>query len=267
MSYQFKSLLTKQRRSYFKIIPLLLLVFLAEASFGQEPIEVDSLQAPAFFRGGITLTNNGISTIPSFSLGKPAIIFNFSAGRKKLTFDPELRFALEGKPWTFLFWWRYKIIENEKFRIDIGAHPALSFRTSMIESNGEKSEEITAQRVLAGELSPQFALTNWISTGPYYFYSRGFERAETRHTHLLSWRSTIKMKLNSSLSLQVNPQLYYLKMDQQDGYYGSAGFSIQHRKLPFSLSTLVNKKIKSNILVGDELVWNLSLRYNFKSAF
>jgi hypothetical protein len=53
---------------------------------------------PSHFNGAITVTNNGISFIPTFSLGKPAVIFDFSVGQR-LSFDPQLRFALEGKPW------------------------------------------------------------------------------------------------------------------------------------------------------------------------
>ena len=56
------------------------------------------------FSGQVTVTNNGISLIPSFSLGEPAALFNLSMGRGRFSFDPELRFALEGKPWSFIFW-------------------------------------------------------------------------------------------------------------------------------------------------------------------
>ena len=75
----------------------------------------------------MTVTNNGISFIPSFNLGKPAAIFDLTMGGKKLSFEPQFRFALEGKPWSILFWWRYKLLNTDKFQIGLGAHPALSF--------------------------------------------------------------------------------------------------------------------------------------------
>ena len=78
-------------------------------------------KAESHFQSTITLTSKGISTIPSFTLGKPALMFDLSMGKGKLSFDPLFRFALEGKPWTFVFWFRYNnLIDKEKFNLTIG---------------------------------------------------------------------------------------------------------------------------------------------------
>jgi hypothetical protein len=77
---------------------------------------IDSTKLASYFGGAVKLTNNGISTIPNLSLGKPAAIFSMSMGRK-IRFEPEFRFALEGKPWSFIFWWRYELLNTDKFRI------------------------------------------------------------------------------------------------------------------------------------------------------
>jgi hypothetical protein len=82
----------------FLLIVLLNLSFLA---FSQMR---DSTKVANYFSGGVTVTNNGISLIPTFSLGKPAALFDLTAGRGKLSFEPQFRFSLEGKPWTFFFW-------------------------------------------------------------------------------------------------------------------------------------------------------------------
>ena len=58
----------------------------------------DSAASIGHFGGAISVTNNGISLIPTFSLGKPAIIFDMSAGKRRLSFEPQLRFGLDGKP-------------------------------------------------------------------------------------------------------------------------------------------------------------------------
>ena len=115
-------------------------------------------ETPSHLNGAITATNNGISFIPTFSLGKPAVIFDLSIG-KRLSFDPQFRFALEGKPWSFLFWWRYKLITNDKFRLTVGAHPALSFKTLVITTENGTKEFINVQRYLAGELSPNYFIS------------------------------------------------------------------------------------------------------------
>jgi aryl-alcohol dehydrogenase-like predicted oxidoreductase len=45
------------------------------------------------------VTNNGISLVQTFSLGKPAAIVTLSIGKGKLSFEPDLRFSLKEKPW------------------------------------------------------------------------------------------------------------------------------------------------------------------------
>src|SRR5688572_15693209 len=68
---------------------------------------IDSTKTPSFFRGQITATNNGISLVPNFSLGRPAALFDLSVGKGRFSFDPWLRFGLDTKPWVFIFWFRY----------------------------------------------------------------------------------------------------------------------------------------------------------------
>jgi len=41
-------------------------------------------------------------------------MFDLSMG-KRLSFDPMFRFSLEGKPWTFIFWFRYQVLNNDRF--------------------------------------------------------------------------------------------------------------------------------------------------------
>ncbi|WP_242617449.1 hypothetical protein [Cecembia calidifontis] len=107
------------------------------------------------FRGNISITNNGLSLIPVFSLNRPAAIFELSLGGERLSFDPELRFALDGKPWSFIFWWQYKIIKSEKFRLHIGAHPAFIFEDVLMDDGtGTMVETMEVKRFFAGEISP-----------------------------------------------------------------------------------------------------------------
>ena len=72
------------------------------------------------FAGAITIQTKGISTIPNLTLGKPAAVFDMKIGRK-LTFEPQFRFALDGKPWAMVFWWRYYGSVSNKFKVTF--HP------------------------------------------------------------------------------------------------------------------------------------------------
>lgn len=186
------------------------LLGLTYVSFSQKP---DSIKVENHFFVSTTVTNNGISFIPTFTLGKPAAIFDISVGRR-LSFDPQLRFALAGKPWSFLFWWHFKLIEKNKFLLRIGAHPALSFRTITISTDELPKETIVSRRYLAGELAPFYSLTKNINVGVTYMYSRCLEPDAARNTHYLTLNSNFSnIPVTKQLLLRLNPQFYYLKTD------------------------------------------------------
>ena len=150
----------------------------------------DSPKTEYHFSGNISVTNNGISVIPTFSLGKPAAIFNMSLGNQKLSFEPEFKASLEGKPWSLVLWWRYKFLNDDKFKFNIGAHPAISFKTVTADVGGVQRDIIKGNRYLAGELSFSYFLSKNTSIGSYYLYSRGIEFGTTRNTHFLTLNSS-----------------------------------------------------------------------------
>lgn len=227
----------------------------------------DSTKVVSNFGGAVTVTNNGISFIPTFSLGKPAAIFDMTVGRK-LSFEPQFRFALEGKPWSFVFWWRYKLLKTNKVAVTLGAHPAIIFRTITDTTNGVSQEIIRAQRNAAAEISPNYYLTKDISIGTYYLYGHSFEKDVIRNVHYLTLNANFSnIRLPYKFYLKFNPQVYYLRMDEQDGFYFSTVITLANRKIPLSISTLMNKIIQTNITASDNFVWNVSLIYSFNKKY
>jgi len=245
---------------------ILCIVFLlaAPAVFSQK---ADSTKTPVHFSGAISVTNNGISLVPTFSLGKPAVLFNLSLGRGRLSFDPDMRFALEGKPWSFLFWWRYQLVKTKKFAMKLGAHPALNFKTQAVTINGVVQNQLIARRYLAGELTPNYMMSKNISIGMYYLYSRGFDQGSPKHTHFITLNSNFSnIKLPDHLYMRFTPQLYYLKQDKLDGYYCTAALSLAKQNFPLSISTIVNKTIRTDI-ASKNFVWNINLVYSFNKTY
>lgn len=170
-------------------------MFTSVATQSQEPGE-----KTAFFRGAIAVTNKGISTIPNLTLGKPAVVFDLIMGKGKLAFEPQLRWALSGKPWSFLFWGRYYFLESEKFRMNVGVHPAIAFREIEIDTRLGKTNVMRGQRYLAADLVPTFRLNSNISMGMYYLYSHGLDKDITRNTHFVSIRSMFSdLKLSDQI--------------------------------------------------------------------
>ena len=234
-----------------------------DTSMVVSPLKRDTI----VFNGGITVTNKGISTIPSSTLGKAATIFNFSFRKDKWSFDPELRFDMEDiKPWSFIFWWRYRLIESEKWRLQVGVNPGLSFKNQSVIKNGNTEEILSIERTPTGEIAPTYLFSKKVNTGLYYMYTRRLE-GSIRNTHFLAWRTNISKLMIDDVELRFSPQFYYLRIDDQDGIYASSGVSINKRKLPFTLSALFSRKIDSNVSIGDDFIWNISLTYNFGNRY
>ncbi|MEQ1587080.1 MAG: hypothetical protein ABL895_14430 [Cyclobacteriaceae bacterium] len=217
-----------------------------------------------FFKSALSITQNGFSFIPSFSLGKPAIIFEPSIGNKRLSFEPQFRFALEGKPWSFIFIYRYKLINRNRFYLQVGGHiPALIFSTQTVTRNGVTDDVIVSQRYLAAELTPNYTLSRNVSIGMYLLRGHGFDKGGIQDSYYAGLRSTItNINLTKQIFVKFNPQLYYLKTDDNDGVYVTNTLTLAIRNFPLSISNIVNKAIQSDI-PGKDFDWNVSLIYSF----
>ena len=246
-----------------RAIFLLSILHLAYFSFAQS---IDSIQTPSFFRGQITATNNGVSLIPSFSLGKPAMLFDLNIGKGRLSFDPMIRFGMNGKPWTFVFWWRYKLIQSKKFNLGLGAHPSVVFRDISIIDNGVTKTYLSAQRYFAWEASPTYVINKKINLGLYYLGSKGLTKDIVQNTTFLAVRSSIMLPLSNKFTLGFVPQAYYLKMDDKDGTYVNATVNVYTKSFPISLNAIASKAIKSDI-AGKDFLWSVGLVYNINNRY
>lgn len=234
----------------------------AEVSLG------DSSKTVYHISGSALVTQNGISVIPTFTLGKPAAIFDLSVGSEKLAFEPQLRFSLEGKPWSFLFWFRYKAIQTKKFKFNIGMHPSVAFKSTILfDKTGNTKEILNPTQYLATEFSPSLIISDRISVGAYYLYSHGMTEGTTNNTHFMTINSSISaIPIVKNTYLKLNPQVFYLVMDQQAGTYATMSMSLSNTHLPISISSILNQKINSSI-PGNDFVWNIALVYQFQKKF
>ncbi len=234
-------------------------------SYSQKP---DSTKVINYFGGGITVTNNGISLIPTFSIDKPAVLFDLTAGRGKLSFEPQFRFSIDGKPWTFFFWWRYKLVNTSNLFIRVGIHESLSYSTLPVEINGDSKETITTQRYLAGEFTPNYFLTRNIGIGMYYLYSYGFDNEYVRNTHLGMLNINFSnIKLLDKFFLSYMPQIYYLRINKNDGYNVTSTLNLARKNFPVIFSLFGNKTIQSHVPGHKDFVWNASLIYTFNNSY
>lgn len=234
------------------------------SSFSQS---TDSTQTPSFFRGQVTATNNGVSLIPTFSLGKPAVLFDLNIGKGRLSFDPMIRFGMNGKPWTFVFWWRYKLIQSKKFNLGLGVHPSVVFRDISVVENGISRNFLTAQRYFAWEASPTYVINKNASLGLYYLGSKGLTKDIVQNTIFFAMRGIVNnIKISKEFSVGIIPQAYYLKMDDKDGTYVNTTINLYKKSFPISLNAIASKAIKTEI-VGKDFLWSVGLVYNINNKY
>lgn len=220
------------------------------------------------FRGNISITNNGLSLIPAFSLNRPAAIFELSIGGERLSFDPEMRFAMDGQPWSFIFWWRYKIVKSGQFRLHVGAHPAFIFGNTMVDDGtGKMIQSMEAKRFFAGEISPRYLINDKTTVSLLYLAGRSLGKVPYALNQFVALGAQFtKIPLSQKYFFNASPQVFYLKMNEKDGYFTSSSFVIGKKDLPISLGSTISRKVVSEIDVKD-WIWNVSLIYSFNNEF
>jgi hypothetical protein len=252
-------------RQIFRFIIFIIALNFAGNAWAQS---TDSLKKETgIFTGVVTVSTKGLSTFPNLTLGKPAAILDLSMGGKKLRFEPVMRFSLKGKPWSFIFWCRYELMNSEKFQFKIGAHPAYAFKTISVVQDGITKEILRARQNVAGELAPVFKVGKNISFGPYYIYAYCPEADMVKHSNFISMKANFSnINLSNNYFMRLMAQAYYLKLDAEDGFYVNSTLSLNRRNLPVSVSTSMNKIIQSEIS-GDNFLWNINLIYSFNTRY
>ena len=250
---------------YLKFILPIYLIYLSPVVLAQK---IDSTNVKiSSFGGAVTIQSKGISTIPNLTLGKPAAVFDMKVGRK-LTFEPQFRFSLEGKPWAIVFWWRYNASLSNKFRVVISTNYSFSFK-SITDTSSETSQEIIrTTRYLVGALAPNYQFNKYIGVGAFLFYNRGIEKYITRNTYMLSFRPSFSnIPITKNIVARVVPEIYYLKQDDKDGVYLNVALSISKKNFPLSISGLINTPTESDIPSEYDFLWNVGLSYTFNKTY
>lgn len=257
---------------FLKVILISLGIVLSQFSFSQESKTLSSenykSELPLSFDFDVTATTKGISTLPNMTLGKPAIVFDMMFIRKKLSFEPQFRFAMSGRPWAFQFWWRYNAIETSKFKLNIGARPSFNFKSKTVTTDNMTYDGIIVQRNLGIEVIPSFKITDIISISSHYIYLYGLDPNMAKHTNFVSFQPVFSnIPISNDIRLKISPQIYYLRMDRRDGVYYGSTFSLTKKDFPLTLSSLVNKELKSNLTGSFDFLWNVSLTYSLNKQY
>ena len=177
----------KAMRSRTVVLVLAMMPALVHPVAAQDSVKV---APPTVLGGALTLTRRASPWFPASRWESRRRPRHLDRARRT-----ELRAAVphgsHGKPWAFLFWGRYRLLDRGPLHVTIGAHPALSFRSSSVTIGGVERDVIVARRYLAGELFAAYTLSRHIAVGPYYLASHAFENDVARTTQFLAARAYV----------------------------------------------------------------------------
>lgn len=235
------------------------LAFLLLFSIGWSREQTDSTKSPLEARASLSLNSNGIAYIPAFSLDKPAIIGAFSLARGRFSYDPQLSYGLNLKPWIIDNWFHYRIIERPAFELKAGA--VISAFFSEYETTDESL--LQAEKYLAAELLTTYRFTPLSSMAFTYLIDRGQDPG-TLSGHFFNLQADrSEFKLGRKGLLSASLQLFYIDYTgDNDGLFTAANVSASLRNIPFSVFFQGIQPFWSNISPAPRFKWNVGLAYH-----
>ena len=153
----------------------LLILILFKASFAQKKDTTKSglnLKSTAT----ILISSNGFYPFPNIVYGKPATTINLSIGKKGLFFEPDFRWGLDGKPWMYIYWLRYKLKKSAKFGINTGIHTAYNIKPCVCTIDEKEDSRYLARRNIAGEIVPTFYFSEKFNLSIQYLRTKGLDK-------------------------------------------------------------------------------------------
>lgn len=239
---------------------LLVIIFSIIATLAISKENSDSTKHPLKVSGEITLNSNGIAAIPAFSLGEPTIMANITLKKNRFSYNPQLSYGLNFKPWIIDNWFRYQWIEKPKFEM------RTSFNISMFFSEVETPDEVIlrGQRYAAIELAGKYKLSDKTSFSLMAWYDKGIDTGTITGYFFNFVYDQTGIGIGKHVLLAFNLQTFYIDYtDLNDGLFISPKLSCSVRKIPFFLFWQGIQPLYSNISPYPEFQWNIGLGFSF----
>jgi hypothetical protein len=150
----------------------------------------------------------------------------------------------------------------------LGGHlPGLNFVTNTVMINGIEEKLSVTRRFLALEINPTYKISNRTSVGIYFLRGHGFQDHAPKDNMFVSLQGNFsRIKMTGKTYVSFNPQVFYLALDADEGFYVNATTTVGVNGFPITISSIVNKAIASDIPSRD-FDWNVSLVYTLDKKF
>ena len=110
---------------------------------------------------------------------------------------------------------------------------------------------------------PSYKISDKVSIGIYYLRGQGFDEGIKQSNFLVLNSSFANLFISEKFYFNISPQVYYLTLDKDQGYYAVAFITLAKKDFPISISSILNKAIDTQIAPEDDFIWNVSLNYSF----
>jgi hypothetical protein len=235
----------------------ILFIFIAAHAFSKE--ESDTTKSPIKLSGVISLNSNGIAPIPAFSLGQPALIAGFSMKKKRFSYDPQLSYTLNFKPWIIDNWLHYRLIDKPRFVLRTGVDASMFF-------SEYKTPDVVwrGQRYGTLELMGLYKISQEFSLALMYWYDRGLDKGTIRGHFFNMVIDRPDIGIGKKVLVSVNLQVFYINYTgKNDGLFLSPKLSSSVRNVPISVFFQAIQAVTSNINPFPGFRWNAGLAWPF----
>ncbi|AFK04161.1 hypothetical protein Emtol_3028 [Emticicia oligotrophica DSM 17448] len=237
--------------------------FITFNAFSEE--KTDSVQTqknPIQISGNIQLTNNGISPVPAFALGKPALMTSFSIRKGNFSFSPAFNYGIDGKPWVSNSWLRVQFPSN-KFTFRTGLNWSLFFKRTSITENAQTFEVQRANKYLEFEGAVSYKVAENASIQALCWYTKGMDIDAVKYGYFYSLSASInKIRINKDLKLTLRPNLFFIDNSIPFNGLFVSGIAIwSFKNLPISISMQAVKPLITK--PQSDFNWNIGLNFDF----
>jgi hypothetical protein len=233
------------------------LLFISVITYSIEP--GDSTKTKLKAAATFSLNSDGISSIPAFSLGKPAVMASVSLSKNRFSYDPTLAYGLNFKGWFIDSWLHYIFINKPHFEF----RPGFNFSTFFSDYKNQDETIRQAQRYFTIEFTGIYKFSSNTSLTIGYWNDRGQDKGTLigHFFNLVGERSDIR--LSNNMLLTIDFQIFYIDYEgNNDGLFLSPKVTASLRNKPFAIFFQPIQALESNISPYPGFRWNLGLAYS-----
>lgn len=199
-----------------------------------------------------------LPTYLPFHLINQLLLGAFSLQKGRFSYDPQLSYGLDLKPWIIDNWFHYKIVDRPVFEFKAGAVISAFFS----EYESEDETILQAQKYLALEFIGRYKFSPTTSLAFTYLLDRGQDPG-TLSGHFFNLQADKSdINLGKKGLLDAGLQLFYINYTgNEDGLFAAAYVSASLRNIPFSVFAQAIQALWSNIDPFPPFKWNVGLAY------